>query len=256
MPLLPLTSTTTRRKQTDTPFLRLLHSVMRPPLRWGTDHGRHRLGVNRVPFIWLDAAGGLIRRAERGWGRGRPMLSQPLKVTSSLGTLQTTVKLIKLPKKMSQCVWWTRQWEEMRIIAIGSRRQVKANLLCHWSDSVNSFEDQCVDHLPLNTATPYFRTNLSYIRFIIWGIWQTSEMKNRAEKCGALIQQSFKIRLSEKERWVLHCRAILSASPVILSREAHQLLTAAAVSDRVWKITFDSGYSCGWSGGWTLIFRI
>lgn len=28
---------------------------------WGTDHGRHRLGINRVPFIWLDAAGGTIR---------------------------------------------------------------------------------------------------------------------------------------------------------------------------------------------------
>lgn len=107
MPLLPLTSTMTRRKQTDTPRLSLLHPVAHTLLRWGTDHGRHRLGVNRVPFIWLDAAGGPIRQSKRGWGRGRPMLSQPLKLTSSLGTLQTTVKLIKLPEKRcrSMCEW-------------------------------------------------------------------------------------------------------------------------------------------------------
>lgn len=105
MPLLPLTSTMTRRKQTDTPRLSLLHPVAHVLLRWGTDHGRHRLGVNRVPFIWLDAAGGPIRQPKRGWGRGRPTLSQPLKLTSSLGTLQTTVKLIKLPRKdVAVCV--------------------------------------------------------------------------------------------------------------------------------------------------------
>lgn len=78
-----------------------VHPVAHVPPRWGTDHGRHRLGVNRVPFIWLDAAGGPIRQPKRGWGRGRPMLSRPLQLTPSLGTLQTTVKLIKLPEKMS-----------------------------------------------------------------------------------------------------------------------------------------------------------
>lgn len=102
MPLPPLTSTTTGRKQADAPRLPPpLHPVTHVPPRWGTDHGRHRLGVNRVPFIWLDAAGGPIRQPERGWGRGRPMLSRPLQLTPSLGTLQTTVKLIKLPEKMS-----------------------------------------------------------------------------------------------------------------------------------------------------------
>lgn len=105
MPLLPLTYTMTRRKQTDTPRLSLLHPVVHVLPRWGTDHGRHRLGVNRVPFIWLDAAGGPIRQPKRGWARGRSMLSQPLKLTSSLGTLQTTVKLIKLPwKDVAVCV--------------------------------------------------------------------------------------------------------------------------------------------------------
>lgn len=118
MPPLPLTSAMTRRKQTDTPRLSLLRPVARALPRWGTDHGRHRLGVNRVPFIWLDAAGGPIRQPRRGWGRGRPMLSQPLKLTSSLGTLQTTVKLIKLPEKMSQYVWAACQRSQMRITAI------------------------------------------------------------------------------------------------------------------------------------------
>ncbi len=129
MPLLPLTSTMTRKKQTDTPRLSLLHPVAHMLLRWGTDHGRHRLGVNRVPFIWLDAAGGPIRQSKRGWGRGRPMLSQPLKLTSLLGTLQTTVKLIKLPeKKMSQYVWVACQRREMRITAIWTCPQVMKNL--------------------------------------------------------------------------------------------------------------------------------
>lgn len=118
MPLPPLTSTMTRRKQADTPRLPLPHSVTHVLLRWGTDHGRHRLGVNRVPFIWLDAAGGPIRQLKRGWGRGTPMLSQPLQLTPSLGTLQTTVKLIKLPEKMSQFVWVACQRKEIRETAI------------------------------------------------------------------------------------------------------------------------------------------
>lgn len=140
MPLLPLTSTMTRRKQTDTPRLSLLHPVVHVLLRWGTDHGRHRLGVNRVPFIWLDAAGGPIRQPKRGWGRGRPMLSQPLKLTSSLGTLQTTVKLIKLPEKMSPYVWVACRRKEMRTTALWRcLRVIKILwLLCHLSDSVNS----------------------------------------------------------------------------------------------------------------------
>lgn len=140
MPLLPLTSTMTRRKQTDTPCLSLLYSVVYVLLRWGTDHGRHRLGVNRVPFIWLDAAGGPIRQPKRGWGRGRPMLSQSLKLTSLLGTLQTTVKLIKLPEKMSQYVWVACQRREMSITAIWRCLQVMENLwlLCHLSDSASS----------------------------------------------------------------------------------------------------------------------
>lgn len=78
--------------------------------RWGMDHGRHRLGVNRVPFIWLDAAGGPIRQPKCGWGRGRPMLSQPLKLTSSLGIRQTTVKLIKLPRKLCERHAKGRKW--------------------------------------------------------------------------------------------------------------------------------------------------
>lgn len=124
MPLLPLTSTMTRRKQADTPRLSLLHPVTHVLLRWGTDHGRHRLGVNRVPFIWLDAAGGPIRQLKRGWGRGTPMLSQPLQLTPSLGTLQTTVKLIKLPEKMLQFVWVACQRKEIRRSAIWRCLQV------------------------------------------------------------------------------------------------------------------------------------
>lgn len=131
MPLLPLTSTMTRRKQTDTPHLSPLHPVAHVLLRWGMDHGRHRLGVNRVPFIWLDAAGGPIRQPKHGWGRGRPMLSQRLKLTSSLRTLQTTVKLIKLPEKMLHYVWHTCQRREMRITAIWRCLQDTENLrLC------------------------------------------------------------------------------------------------------------------------------
>lgn len=124
MPLLPLTSTMTRRKQADTPRLSLLHPVAHVLPRWGTDHGRHRLGVNRVPFIWLDAAGGPIRQPKRVGGRGRPMLSQPLQLTLSLGTLQTTVKLIKLPEKMSQYVWEACQSREIRRSAIWRPLQV------------------------------------------------------------------------------------------------------------------------------------
>lgn len=103
---LPLTSTMTRRKQANTPLLPLLHPVVYELLRWRTDHRRHRLGVNRVPFIGVDTAGGPIRQPKHGWGRGRPMLSEPLQLTRSLGTLQTTVKLGKLPENMSPCVWY------------------------------------------------------------------------------------------------------------------------------------------------------
>lgn len=74
---LPLTSTMTRRKQADTPLLPVLHPVVYKLLRWRTDHRRHRLGVNRVPFIGVDTAGGPIRQPKHGWGRGRPMLSEP-----------------------------------------------------------------------------------------------------------------------------------------------------------------------------------
>lgn len=140
MPLLPLTSTMTRRKQTDTPHLSPLHPVAHVLLRWGMDHGRHRLGVNRVPFIWLDAAGGPIRQPKHGWGRGRPMLSQHLKLTSSLRTLQTTVKLIKLPEKMSHYVWHTCQRREMRITAIWRCLQDagEPSTLCCLKDFVHS----------------------------------------------------------------------------------------------------------------------
>lgn len=74
---LPLTSTVTRRKQADTPLLPVLHPVVYKLLRWRTDHRRHRLGVNRVPFIGVDIAGGPIRQPKHGWGTGRPMLSEP-----------------------------------------------------------------------------------------------------------------------------------------------------------------------------------
>lgn len=95
---LPLTSTMTRRKRMDTPRFSLLRPVARLLPRWGTDDGRHRLGVNRVPFIWLDAAGGPIRQPKRGWGKGDARCyHSPFKLTSSLGTPQTTVKLIRLP---------------------------------------------------------------------------------------------------------------------------------------------------------------
>lgn len=83
----------------------LLHPAVYGLLRWRTYHRRHRLGVNRVPFIWVDTAGGPIRQPRHGWGRGRPMLSQPLRLTHSLGTLQTSVKLGKLPEKnVALCV--------------------------------------------------------------------------------------------------------------------------------------------------------
>lgn len=101
---LPLTSTMTRRKQANTPLLPLLHPVVYKLLRWRTDHRRHRLGVNRVPFIGVDTARGPIRQPKHGWGRGRPMLSEPLRLTRSPGSLQTTVKLGKLPENMSPCV--------------------------------------------------------------------------------------------------------------------------------------------------------
>lgn len=103
---LPLTFTMTRRKQADPPPLPVLHPVVYELLRWRTDHRRHRLGVNRVPFIGVDTAGGPIRQPKHGWGRGRPMLSEPLQLTRSLGTLQTTVKLGKLPENMSPCRWY------------------------------------------------------------------------------------------------------------------------------------------------------
>lgn len=84
----------------------LLHPAVYELLRWRTYHRRHRLGVNRAPFIGVDTAGGPIRQPEHGWGRGRPMLSEPLRLTRLLGTLQTSVKLGKLPENMSPCVWY------------------------------------------------------------------------------------------------------------------------------------------------------
>lgn len=66
MALLPLTSTMTRRKQVDTRLLPIPHPVVYELLRWRTDHRRHRLGVNRVPFIGVDTAGGPIRQPKHG----------------------------------------------------------------------------------------------------------------------------------------------------------------------------------------------
>lgn len=140
MPLLPLTSTMTRRKQTNTPRLSLPHPVAHVLLRWRTDHGRHRLGVNRVPFIWLDAAGGPIRQPKRVWGRGRPMLSQPPKLTSSLETLQTTVKLIKLPEKdVAVCVnGMSKEGNGDNCYTMMPAGHKKNLRRCHLSDPVNS----------------------------------------------------------------------------------------------------------------------
>lgn len=105
MPLLPLTSTMTRRKQTDTSPLPPLHPVVHVLPRWGTDHRRHRLGVNRVPFIWLDAAGGQIRQPKHGWGRGRSMVSQPLKLNFLAGNSADYREIDQTPlKDVAVCV--------------------------------------------------------------------------------------------------------------------------------------------------------
>lgn len=99
MPLLPLTSTMTRRKQTDTSPLPPLHPVVHVLPRWGTDHRRHRLGVSRVPFIWLDAAGGQIRQPKHGWGRGRSMVSQPFKLNFLAGNSADYREIDQTPLK-------------------------------------------------------------------------------------------------------------------------------------------------------------
>lgn len=101
MLLLPLTSSVTGGKQADISpsfFLIVCEAEMgRAHQRCGTDHRRHRLGVNRVPFLWWGAAGGTIREPELGHGRGGPTLSKHFKQNFYQAALQTVMKSIRPP---------------------------------------------------------------------------------------------------------------------------------------------------------------